>query len=70
MIEKVGIPTVGLSLLRAVTEKVKPPRTLVVPYAFGYPLGEPNKPSLQHDIIQAALPLLNSVDPLPIIRDF
>lgn len=70
VIEKVGIPTVGLSLLRAVTEKVKPPRTLVVPYAFGYPLGEPNKPSLQHDIIQAALPLLNSVDPLPIIRDF
>lgn len=70
VIEKVGIPTVGLSLLRAVTEKVKPPRTLVVPYAFGYPLGEPNKPSLQHDIIQAALPLLNSVDPLPIISDF
>lgn len=70
VIEKRGIPTVGLSLLRAVTEKVKPPRTLVVPFPFGYPLGEPDHPALQRAIIETALNLLASTDSLPIIRDF
>lgn len=70
VIEKAGIPTVGLSLLRAVTEKVKPPRTLVVPFPFGYPLGEQNNPALQHEIIRAALRLLETSDVLPVISDF
>ena len=70
VIEKRGIPTVGLSLLRSVTEKVRPPRTLVVPFPFGYPLGEPDQPALQQAIIEAALSLLAAPDPLPIIRDF
>jgi hypothetical protein len=70
VIEKVGIPTVGLSLLRAVTEKVKPPRTLVVPFPFGYPLGQPNQPALQHAIIHAGLGLLESPEQLPIVHEF
>jgi len=39
VIEKSGIPTVCLSLLREVAEKVRPPRTLFVPFPIGYPLG-------------------------------
>jgi hypothetical protein len=70
VIEKAGIPTVGLSLLRVVTEKVKPPRTLFVPFAFGYPLGQPNNTALQRDIIQAALRLFQTPDSLPILSDF
>lgn len=70
VIEKVGIPTVGLSLLHEVTERVKPPRTLFVPYAFGYPLGQPNNPALQHDIIRAAMGLLETSDSLPVSCDF
>ena len=70
VIEKVGIPTAGLSLLREVAERVRPPRTLFVPFAFGYPLGEPNRLVLQHAILGEALKLLEAPDPLPILRDF
>ena len=70
VIEKTGIPTVGLSLLREVTEKVKPPRTLVVPFDFGYPLGEPDQPEIQHKIISGALAMLQQVPGQPIISDY
>lgn len=70
VIEKAGIPTVGLSLLQMVTKKVRPPRSLFVPFPFGYPLGKPNDPKLQHQIIRAALDLLESQDELPNLRNF
>ncbi|HWZ46220.1 MAG TPA: hypothetical protein VNW97_22295 [Candidatus Saccharimonadales bacterium] len=70
IIEKTGIPTVCLSLLREVTEKVKPPRTLVVPFDFGYPLGEPGQPELQHKIIAAALAMLLQVPREPLVLTF
>jgi len=41
VIEKSGIPTVSITLLREVTARVKPPRALVVDRPLGYPLGEP-----------------------------
>ena len=69
-IEKAGIPTVSLSVLRKVTERVCPPRSLITPFPFGYPLGRPRDAQLQHRIIRAALELLESSDPLPIFRDF
>src|SRR6516164_2622608 len=65
VIEKSGIPTVCLSLLREVSEKVRPPRTLFVPFPIGYPLGAPDQPELQHSIIRAALDLLNPTGSLP-----
>jgi hypothetical protein len=70
VIEKAGIATVGLSLLRMVTERVRPPRALFVPFPFGYPLGKPNDTILQHRIIRAALDLLESADELPVFRNF
>ena len=70
VIEKAGIPTVGISLLQTVTRKVRPPRSLFVPFPFGYPLGKPNDPKLQHQIVQRALDLLESTDELPILRNF
>ncbi len=70
VIEKAGIPTVGLSLLQMVTKKVRPPRALYVPFPFGYPLGKPNDIKLQHKIIRAALDLLESSEELPILRNF
>lgn len=69
-IEKIGIPTVSLSLLLMVTKKVRPPRSLFVPFRFGYPMGKPNDAKLQHQIIRSALNLLESSEPLPILRDF
>jgi hypothetical protein len=70
VLEKSGIPTVGLSLLQMVTKKVRPPRTLFVPFPFGYPLGRPHDARLQHRIIRAALDLLESPEELPILREF
>jgi len=70
VIEKAGIPTVSLSLLLMVTKKVRPPRSLSVPFPFGYPLGKPHDAKLQHQIIRAALNLLESPDELPILQDF
>jgi hypothetical protein len=70
VIEKVNIPTVCLSLLREVTEKVKPPRSLFVPFPLGYPLGEPGQPEIQHKVLRAALHLLALSDPLPVLEDY
>jgi hypothetical protein len=70
ILEKAGISTVGLSLLLMVTKKVRPPRSLYVPFLFGYPLGRPNDTKLQHQIIRAALDLLESPEALPILRNF
>ncbi len=58
IIEKAGIPTVSITLLREVSERVQPPRALAVDRPLGYPLGEPHNASLQKEIIKAALPLL------------
>lgn len=61
--------TVGISLLREVTEVIRPPRALFVPYLMGYPLGAPNDPNLQHRIISAALSLLQRQD-VPVLEEF
>ncbi len=49
---------------------MKPTRALSVPYGFGYPLGEPNNPELQHALIAEALALLADETPPPILRPF
>ena len=70
VIEKAGIPTVALSLLREVAEKVKAPRTLFVPFPLGYPLGQPDDPQLQTRIILAALDLLKEYPGIPLIKNY
>lgn len=70
VVERSGIPTVCLSLLREVTEKVRPPRSLFLPFPIGYPLGGPDQPELQHSIIQTALELLIAPGSLPLLRSY
>ncbi len=67
-VEAAGISTVSITLIESITKKVKPPRALVVPYGFGYPLGEPNNPELQHAIIAEALTLLEGTAKPPILK--
>jgi hypothetical protein len=57
-LERVGIATVAIQLLRPVAEKVRPPRALVVPFRHGYPLNAPNDPPKQCAVLLAALNLL------------
>jgi hypothetical protein len=70
-LEQRGISTVVIQLLRLATEKVRPPRALMVPFRHGYPLGAPNDPELQRAVITAALNLLTDqgLKP-PVIVDF
>ena len=70
-IERRGISTVAIQLLRHVAEKVRPPRALWVPFRHGYPLDTPNDPQRQIAVIEAALRMLEdqSLNP-PAIVDF
>jgi hypothetical protein len=68
-IEYAGITTVSISLLREITEKIRPPRALFVPFPLGYPLGEPHNPDLQQRIMRAAFSLLSRTDG-PVLEDF
>ena len=69
IIEYQGMTTVSLSLLREITEKIRPARALFVPYPLGYPLGAPNDRVLQTRIMQAALALLLRTD-CPVFETF
>ena len=69
-IERRGISTVTLALLRMVAERVRPPRTLVLPFRHGFPLDRPNDPLRQRRVIEAALALLERAGPPPLLVDY
>lgn len=54
-IEKQGIPTIGVSIVRQYTEKVKPPRTIFLKWPFGHPFGEPFNAAQQRVVLAEAL---------------
>lgn len=61
-LERQGIATVAIQLLREVAERVRPPRALFVPRPHGYPLDAPGDPVRQHRVLEAALRLLEAPD--------
>jgi hypothetical protein len=64
-LERQGISTVVIQLLRLAAEKVRPPRALAVPFRHGYPLDAPNDPARQRAVLAAALALLEDKDLRP-----
>jgi len=64
-LESQGISTVVINLLRFVTEKVRPPRALYVPFRHGYPLDSPGDSKKQHAVLAAALDLLQNTELTP-----
>ena len=68
-IERRGISTVTIQLLREIAEAVRPPRALLVPYPFGYPLGAPSDPALQRRVMEATLDLLEEDAEPPLLRE-
>lgn len=52
--------TVGISLAREISERVKPPRTFYLRYPFGHPLGEAFNEPQQSRILSDALALLET----------
>lgn len=68
-LEDEGIATTGISLVREHTEQMRPPRFLWVPFPLGRPLGVPGDPAFQHDVIAAALNLLDAASG-PVLLDY
>jgi D-proline reductase (dithiol) PrdB len=68
-LERRGIVTTSISLLVEITEKVRPPRALVVPAPLGFPLLRPNDPDAQTRVIRAALALCER-DDVPVLERF
>ena len=60
-IEKAGIPTISVSILRKLTEEVKSPRSVFVRWPFGHPLGEPFNVAQQTTIIREAFKALKEI---------
>jgi hypothetical protein len=70
-LERRGIATVAIQLLRNVAKRVRPPRALFVPFRHGYPLDAPLDPAKQHAVIEAALRLLEISDlQPPVLLDY
>jgi hypothetical protein len=67
-LEREGIPTTGISLVREHTEKIRPPRALWVTFELGRPMGIPGDAPFQRRVVQAALDLLARTDG-PLIAD-
>ena len=61
--------TTGLVQVKEHAERVKPPRMVWVPYAFGNVLGRPGDPLVQHQIMKAAFDLLDAGGG-PVLEEF
>jgi len=59
-IEKRGFPTVSISVALDVTEHIKPPRAVFVPFMMGHHFGVPFHVVLQRQIIMEALNFLTA----------
>ena len=68
-IEETGLPTVTIALVKEHAQRVKPPRTLWVPFPFGFALGNPDDPPFQRKVLSAALGLLSEND-TPVLAEF
>ncbi len=68
-LERQGIATTSISLVREHTETVRPPRALWVTFELGRPLGIPDDPPFQRRVVMAALDLLARTDG-PLIADY
>ncbi len=64
------MPTTQLSLVRKHTEIIEPPRAVWVPFEFGRPLGAPNNPEFQKQVLLAALKLLETAEGPVVLEDF
>ena len=62
VIEQSGIATVSISIVRAYTEKVKPPRSVFLHWPFGHPLGEAGNINQQAAVLGKTMEALSTLD--------
>ena len=58
VLEQAGLATVALSSIRGQIETTSPPRALHCNFPLGRPLGKPNEPEFQRDVLIEAFSLL------------
>ena len=68
-IEREGVPTAQISLIREQTAAIRPPRALWVPFMLGRPFGAPNAPDFQREVLRALLMLFERGSG-PVLEDF
>jgi len=68
-LEKEGLATTQISLIREHTVAIRPPRALWVPFELGRPLGVAGDADFQTRVLLAALELLEAKDG-PVLQDF
>lgn len=68
-LEKAGIPTTQISLIYEHTQAIRPPRALWVPFELGRPLGVPNDPAFQREVLVETLKLLEG-QTVPMLESF
>ncbi|MFW2365522.1 MAG: hypothetical protein ACN4GW_03850 [Desulforhopalus sp.] len=68
-LEDEGIATTQISLIKEHSQKMKPPRALWVSFPLGRPLGNPNDPKFQLDVLSQALSLLQEAEG-PVLADY
>ena len=61
VLEQAGFATVALSSIRGQIETTSPPRALHCNFPLGRPLGKPNEPEFQRDVLIEAFSLLEAV---------
>ena len=69
-VERAGIPTACIALVRSVAETLRAPRMLSVPFQFGHPLGAPHDSEGQLRVLRSLLALLSERGPGPILRGY
>jgi len=68
-LEREGIPTAQISLIREQTAAIRPPRALWVPFMLGRPFGVPGDPGFQRRVLCALLALFERTHG-PLLEDF
>ena len=68
-IEREGLATAQISLIREQTAAIRPPRALWVPFMLGRPFGAPNAPDFQRKVLRALLALFDRPSG-PVLEDF
>ena len=68
-IEREGIATTHVSLVKEHTLKIKPPRALWAPFELGRPFGAPDEADFQRRVLKDALLLLERPSG-PVLEDF
>ena len=68
-LEREGVATAQISLIREQTAAIRPPRALWVPFMLGRPLGAPNDAEFQRRVLRALLALFERPSG-PVLDDF